>query len=99
MRTALSIACLSVQARAAGVMTTPMMRFSLVVSVVLLGSLAFLPVIALMVWLLVVAIPLIRRPASAERPLVPTRLKRACRAEAGPQGRRRSARPASPWAR
>jgi hypothetical protein len=35
--------------------------------------LAFLPIIALTVWLLVVAIPLIRRPASEERPLVPTR--------------------------
>ena len=70
---ALSIACLSFQARAAGVMTTRMMRFSLVVSVVLLGSLAFIPIIALVIWLLVVAIPLIRRPAPEQRPLVPTR--------------------------
>jgi len=70
---ALSIACLSFQARAAGIMTTRMMRFSLVVSVVLLGSLAFIPIIALVIWLLVVAIPLIRRPAPEQRPLVPTR--------------------------
>ena len=70
---ALSIACLSVQARAAGVMTTRMMRFSLIVSVVLLASLAFIPIIALVIWLLVVAIPLIRRPAPEQRPLVPTR--------------------------
>ena len=70
---ALSIACLSVQARAAGVMTTRMMRFSLIVSLVLLGSVAFIPIIALVAWLLVIAIPLIRRPAPGERPLVPTR--------------------------
>ena len=70
---ALSIACLSVQARAAGVMTTRMMRFSLIVSVVLLGSIAFIPIVALVIWLLLVAIPLIRRPAPGERPLVPTR--------------------------
>jgi hypothetical protein len=70
---ALSIACLSVQARAAGVMTTRMMRFSLIVSVVLLGSLAFIPIIALVAWLLIVAVPLIRRPAPEQRPLVPTR--------------------------
>jgi hypothetical protein len=70
---ALSIACLSVQARAAGVMTTRIMRFSLIVSVVLLGSLAFIPILALMAWLLVVAIPLIRHPAPEQGPLVPTR--------------------------
>ncbi len=70
---ALSIACLSVQARAAGVMTTRMMRFSLIVSVMLLASLAFIPILGLIIWLLVVAIPLIRRPAPEQRPLVPTR--------------------------
>jgi hypothetical protein len=70
---ALSIACLSVQARAARIMSTRMMRFSLIVAVVLLGSLAFIPIIALMIWLVIVAIPLIRHPAPEQRPLVPTR--------------------------
>jgi hypothetical protein len=70
---ALSIACLSIQSRAAGTMTTRMMRFSLGVAVVLLGSLAFIPIIALLIWLLAVAVPLIRRPAPEQRPLVPTR--------------------------
>lgn len=70
---ALSIACLSVQARAAGVMTTRMMRFSLAVSVVLLGSIAFIPIVALMIWLLLVATPLIRHATPEKRPLVPTR--------------------------
>jgi hypothetical protein len=69
---ALSIASLSVQARAAGVMSTRMMRFSLIVSLVLLGSLAFIPIIALVIWLLVVATPLIRRPTPEQRPLLPT---------------------------
>jgi hypothetical protein len=68
---ALSIACLSVQGRAAGVMTTRMMRFSLVVSVLLLGSVAFLPIVALPIWLAIIAIALIRNPAPHGSPHEP----------------------------
>jgi len=61
---ALSVASVSLQARAAGVFSPAMARFSLLVSVVLLGSLAFIPILALLVWVVVVAITLVRRPES-----------------------------------
>jgi hypothetical protein len=68
---ALSIASLSVQARTAGVMTTRMMRFSLVVSVVLLASVAFVPILALVAWLIIVAATMIRN--ATPRAPAPTR--------------------------
>jgi hypothetical protein len=57
---ALSIACLSVQARAAGLFGTRMMGFGIVVSIVLLAAVAFLPIAALLIWLVVAAARLMR---------------------------------------
>jgi hypothetical protein len=67
---ALSIACVSVQARSAEVFSKRLTRFSLVVAVLLLGSVAFVPIVALLIWLTVVAVALtrattVRRPAGA----------------------------------
>jgi hypothetical protein len=67
---ALSIACVSVQARSAELFSRRLTRFSLVVAVLLLGSVAFVPILALLIWLIVVAVALtrattVRRPASA----------------------------------
>lgn len=59
---ALSIACVSVQARSAEVFSTRLTRFSLVVAVLLLGAVAFVPILALLLWLIVVAITLTRAP-------------------------------------
>lgn len=59
----MSIACLGVQARAAGVFGKRLLTFSLVVAVVLLGSLAFVPIVALLIWLIVVSIVLLRSNA------------------------------------
>jgi hypothetical protein len=60
LATALSIACLSIQARSAGVFGTRMMRFGIVVSIVLLGAVAFAPIAALLIWLVVAAYALMR---------------------------------------
>jgi chromate transport protein ChrA len=57
----LSIACLSVQARAAGLFGTRLAGFSLAVAVVLLASIAFMPIVALLVWLITVTVRLARR--------------------------------------
>ncbi len=63
----LSIACLSVQARSAGVFGTKLTRFSLVVAVLLLGAVAFVPILALLLWLIVVMVAL-TRSSSARGP-------------------------------
>jgi hypothetical protein len=68
----LSIACLSLQARSAGVFGRRLTQFSLVVAVLLLGSVAFVPILALLVWLIVVAVALtrsstVRGPANGGR--------------------------------
>ena len=57
---ALSIGCLSVQARAAGIFSMRFARFSVAVAVVLLASVAFLPILALLVWLVAVTVRLTR---------------------------------------
>jgi hypothetical protein len=62
---ALSILCLSVQARAVGLFGTRLLVFSVIVSILLLGALAFLPILALLVWLIVVAVTLIRTPLAS----------------------------------
>ncbi len=62
---ALSIGCLSVQARSAGLFGTPLMIVGLVVAVVLLGSLAFVPILALLIWVIAVTIVLMRRGSGA----------------------------------
>jgi len=63
----LSIACLSVQARAAGLFGTRLARFSLAVAVVLLASVAFVPIVALLVWLITVTVTLARRADAPPR--------------------------------
>jgi hypothetical protein len=62
---ALSIGCLSVQARAAGIFGTRLTRFSVAVAVVLLASVVFLPIVALLVWLVAVTVTLTRRAPSS----------------------------------
>lgn len=57
---ALGIACLSVQAHATGLFGRRLLIFSLVVALALLGSIAFVPIIALLIWLIVVSIALSR---------------------------------------
>lgn len=71
LATALSIACLSVQARAAGIFGARLARFSVVVAVVLLASVAFAPIAALLVWLVAVTVTDTRR-APAGRAVAPT---------------------------
>jgi hypothetical protein len=65
LATALSVACLSVQAHSAHVFGRKMMIFGLAVAVILLGALAFVPIVALLIWLVVVSITLIRSGADA----------------------------------
>ncbi|MEO9140350.1 MAG: hypothetical protein ABI345_14950 [Jatrophihabitans sp.] len=65
LATALSVAILSVQGRHTGLFGRKMMIFGLIVAVILLASLAFIPIVALLVWLVVTAVVLIRRPAVA----------------------------------
>jgi hypothetical protein len=67
LATALSIAVLGVQGYAAGIFGARMRAFSLIVAVVLLASLEFLPIAALLVWLVVAAIVLLRAPVAAAR--------------------------------
>jgi hypothetical protein len=57
---ALGIACLSAQARAAGIFGRRLHIFSLAVAIILLASLEFVPIVALLVWLIVVAVVLLR---------------------------------------
>jgi hypothetical protein len=69
---ALSIAALSIQAHAAGIFGKRLRTFSLVVAVVLLASLEFFPIAALLIWLVVVAVALLRGRdlAPADNPAV-----------------------------
>jgi hypothetical protein len=61
----LSVACLSVMARRTGVLGRRLSACGLVVAVLLLAGVMFLPIGALALWMLVTAIVLIRRPATA----------------------------------
>lgn len=65
---ALSIACLSVQAHAAGIFGKRMLRFSIAVAAVLLAAVAFVPILALLVWLIVAVRILTRQPVATARP-------------------------------
>lgn len=58
---ALSIAYLSVRARTAGFFGKRLMVFSLFVSVVLLAAFVFVPIAALLIWLIVVTIVFMRK--------------------------------------
>ena len=60
---ALAVAGLSLQAHRAGLFGRPMQVFGIVVALILLASLAFIPIAALLVWLVVAAIVLVRRSA------------------------------------
>lgn len=57
---AVAVACLSVQGRTAGIFGQKTFIFGIVVSVCLLGALAFVPVIALLIWAAVVAVQWLR---------------------------------------
>jgi hypothetical protein len=61
---ALSVACLSVMAREAGVLGRGLATSGLVVSVLLLAAVLFLPVGALVLWVLVTSIALLRHPVA-----------------------------------
>ena len=58
----LAILSVSIQAHAAGVFGTKLLALSVLVAVVLLAAFLFVPIIALMLWLVVVAVVLVRRP-------------------------------------
>ena len=60
LATSLSIACLAVQAHAAGIFGKRLLWFSALVAVVLLPSFLFFPIAALLIWLVVVAVALLR---------------------------------------
>jgi hypothetical protein len=61
---ALSVAAISLQARAANLFSHRMTVFGCVVAVILLASIAFVPIVALLAWLVVVAITLLRSEAT-----------------------------------
>lgn len=65
---ALAVAMLSVQARRAGLFGPKLTGFGVVVAVILLASLAFVPIVALMAWLVVTAVILIRRSSAVAQP-------------------------------
>jgi hypothetical protein len=64
---ALAVAGLSVQAHRAGLFGRRMEVFGIAVAVILLGSLAFIPIVALLVWMVAAAVVLVRRSAPASR--------------------------------
>lgn len=65
---ALAIAAVSLQGRRAGVFGRRLQVFGFVVSVILLASLEFFPILAWLAWLLVLAVFQLRRPAGQATP-------------------------------
>jgi hypothetical protein len=63
---ALSIVSVSRQARLAGIFGKGLSRFSFVVAIVLLASVAFVPILALVIWLVVVTVKLVRSETQGE---------------------------------
>jgi hypothetical protein len=63
---ALAIAVLSVQGRAAGLFGRRSAIFGLVVAVLLVGALAFVPILGALLWSLITAVRLIRHPLPAD---------------------------------
>jgi hypothetical protein len=61
----LSVVLLAFEARAAGVFGPRLFAFSMVVGVLLLGALAFLPILALLAWCVVAGVALTRRQPDA----------------------------------
>ncbi len=68
---AISIVYLSRQARSVGLFGKTLMIFGFVVAVALLGAIAFVPILALLIWLIVATVVLIRRGTSHAR-TIPT---------------------------
>jgi hypothetical protein len=66
---ALSVAAVSVQARRAGLFGARMYGFSLVVAVLLIGAIAFLPILALLAWAVVVAVTMLRGASESSAPV------------------------------
>jgi len=58
---ALSVAHLSLLARSAGVFGRKLTVLGLGVAVVLLGAIAFVPIVALLIWAVIASITLLRR--------------------------------------
>lgn len=59
---ALSVVTITFQGRATGQFGSRMTAFGVIVAVVLLAGAAFVPIVALLAWLLVVAVSLLRQP-------------------------------------
>jgi hypothetical protein len=59
---ALSVAGITLQARSVGYLGRKLSMFGLATAVVLLGSIAFIPIAALVIWLVVTAVTLLRMP-------------------------------------
>jgi hypothetical protein len=57
---ALSLVCLGFQARSVGLFGTKTFAFTLIVALALLGALAFIPIAALFIWVLVMVVTLMR---------------------------------------
>ncbi len=57
---ALAVVCLSVQGRAAGLLGRRTFVLGIVAAIALLGAIAFLPIVALLIWTVVVAAQLLR---------------------------------------
>jgi hypothetical protein len=68
---ALSVACLSVMARRAGVLGRGLATCGLIVAALLLAAVFFLPIGALVLWVVVTSIVLLRHPAAPEVTRVP----------------------------
>lgn len=62
---AVGVAGLTLQGHAAGLFGRRLLRFGIAVSVVLVASFAFLPIVALLLWLLVVSVGLLRGRVAA----------------------------------
>jgi hypothetical protein len=62
---ALSVTHLSLLARSAGAFGRKLMVLGLGVAVVLLGAITFVPIVALLIWLVIASITLIRRRRTA----------------------------------
>ena len=63
---ALAVAFLSVQARSAEIFGRKLTIFGLVVALVLLGAIAFVPIVALLIWLVIASITLMRNPSDVQ---------------------------------
>ena len=73
---AVAVATLSVQGHTAGVFGTKMRAAGIITAVALLFSMLFVPILALLAWILTASIMWIREPAAIERqPASPARTR------------------------